>query len=342
LKVGVMGAGAIGSYVGGVLASAGMDLVLVGRPRAKGEFEGSGLNLSDLNGRVLSVSKTRITFATTASALGQCEVVLCCVKSAQTAAAAAEMKGVLAPDVVVVSLQNGVRNPEVLRNALPGRTVLAGIVEFNVVAQGGGAFRRTTSGALLIEATSDARMRVLGDALSQAGIAVKQVVDVRRYQWAKLVVNLNNAIGALSDVPTQELVLSKGYRKILAGTMDEALRVLRVAGIRPGRLGPLPVTLFPYLLRLPTPVLKLAAGAQVKIDPQARSSMWQDLAKGRPTEVDDLNGEIVRLAETHASAGATAPLNRRMVEIVHEAEKRGEGSPKLSAEELWAKLTGEH
>jgi 2-dehydropantoate 2-reductase len=112
--------------------------------------------------------------------------------------------------------------------------------------------------------------------------------------------------------------------------------VLRLAKTPLARVGPLPVTVFPWMLRLPSPLVRVLASAQVKIDPEARSSMWEDLTRGRPTEVDYLNGEIVRVA---AACGARAPLNARMVEIVHDAEKRGAGSPKLSADELWASLT---
>jgi 2-dehydropantoate 2-reductase len=91
------------------------------------------------------------------------------------------------------------------------------------------------------------------------------------------------------------------------------------------------------VLRLPTPVVRLVSRAQLKIDPEARSSMWQDLMAGRATEVDYINGEIVRLAE---SCGTRAPLNERLVHIVHESERAGVGSPKLSAEELWRRISG--
>ncbi len=80
----------------------------------------------------------------------------------------------------------------------------------------------------------------------------------------------------------------------------------------------------------------MIAKAQLTIDPEARSSMWQDLAKRRATEVEELNGEIVRLA---AASGASAPLNRRLVDLVHEAERRGAGSPEFSAEALWERIS---
>lgn len=347
LRIGIMGAGAIGCYVGGCLAAGGADVVFVGRERARKELLTSGLVLVDLDGgsgRV--VTKDRIAFATEASALADCDVVLCCVKSAQTAETAAALASVLKKDTLVVSLQNGVRNAEILRAGLPNQIVLGGIVGFNVVSKGDGTFRRATSGPLVIEkpegkrrggsdAHHDDRLDLLAAALSAAAFEPELVADIRPLQWSKLVMNLNNAVGALSDRPTPDLLFIEGYRRILRALMTEAIAVLRAAKEPTARLGPLPIGLFPLILRLPTPVLRFVASAQVKIDPEARSSMWEDLTRGRPTEVDYLNGEIVRLA---GSCGAKAPLNARMVDIIHDAEKRAAGSPKLEADALWSAL----
>jgi 2-dehydropantoate 2-reductase len=261
--------------------------------------------------------------------------VLCCVKSAQTEECGRALASVLSPGAVVVSMQNGVRNADVLRAHMPEQNVLGGIVSFNVVSKGDGAFRRATSGPLVIEGSPEPRVTRLVELLAAAGFEMELVADIRPLQWSKLIMNLNNAVSALSDRPTKELIFSEGYRRILAAVMDEALSVLRAAKQRTARLGPLPIGLFPWVLRLPSPLLKLVASAQVKIDPEARSSMWEDLSRGRPTEVDHLNGEIVRLA---ASCGASAPLNTRMVELVHDAETGARGSPKLSAESLWSGL----
>ncbi|MDB4997146.1 MAG: 2-dehydropantoate 2-reductase [Myxococcaceae bacterium] len=337
LRVGVLGAGAVGCYVGGFLACEGADVVLVGRERVKTELETYGLTVSDLaRGASRVVPKERFVVAD-ATALTACDVVLCCVKSAQTAEAAAQLAPVLSPGAIVVSLQNGIHNAEVLRDKLQKHTVLGGIVGFNVVGKGEGVYRQATSGPLVIERSSEpGRLAPLVTLLERARFELEVVKDIRPMQWSKLVINLNNAVSALSDRPTVELVFDKGYRRILAATMGEAIAVLRLAKTPLARVGPLPVTLFPLMLRLPSPLVRVLASAQVKIDPEARSSMWEDLARGRPTEVDWLNGEIVRLAD---SCGARAPLNARMVEIVHEAEKRGAGSPKLSADALWASLT---
>lgn len=337
LRIGVMGAGAIGCYVGGCLAAGGADVVFVGRERTKRELEASGLVLSDLDGATgRVVAKKSIVFATEASALAGCDVVLCCVKSAQTAEAAAELVKVLKFPAIVASLQNGVRNADVLRESLGEHVVLGGIVGFNVVSKGGGTFRRATSGPLVLEKASDPRLDTLVSLLTSAGLAPELVADLRPLQWSKLIMNLNNAVGALSDRPTVELLSIDGYRRILRALMSEALRVLRAAKIPTARLGPLPTTLLPFVLGLPAPLFRLVASAQVKIDPSARSSMWEDLTRNRPTEVDYLNGEIVRLASEH---GARAPFNARIIELVHKAESAQRGSPALSPEQFWSALT---
>jgi 2-dehydropantoate 2-reductase len=337
LRIGIMGAGAIGCYVGGCLAATGSNVVFVGRDRLKKELEITGLELTDLEGGPLRVvAKERLVFSTDLSALADCDVVLCCVKSGQSAEAGKELASVLAPNSVVVSLQNGVGNADVLRAELPQHIVRGGIVSFNVVSKKPGAFRRATSGPLVIEAHADPRVAELGRALEKAGQDVELPADIRPLQWSKLIMNLNNAVGAMSDRATPDLLFVKGYRRILRAIMTEALAVLRAAKVPTARLGPLPITMFPFILTLPTPLLKIALGAQVKIDPEARSSMWEDLARHRLTEVDYLNGEIVRLAE---SCGTRAPLNAHMVKIVHEAEKKDAGSPKLSPEALWSALT---
>jgi 2-dehydropantoate 2-reductase len=336
LKVGIIGAGAIGSYVGGMLATGDCDVVFVGRSPL-GPAYGAGFVLTDLDGSRRSLERQAIVYFTDAARLADRDVVLCCVKSGQTAAAGKQLAAVLPEAALVVSLQNGVHNAEALRDALPGRIVLAGIVGFNVVPEAHGELRRTTSGPLVIEAHDDPRAAALAVALRRVGFEVKVTREVAAQQWAKLIVNLNNAVSALSNAPTKELLLDAGYRRVLAALMAEAIAVMRRAGVRPGSLTGLPVAWFPHLLRLPTPVLRAVARTQLKIDPDARSSMWEDLSKGRPTEVDSLNGEIVRLAE---SAGGDAPLNRRMVAMVHDYETKGRGSPALGADALWKELTG--
>jgi 2-dehydropantoate 2-reductase len=307
-----MGAGSIGCWLGGSLAAAGAEVVLVGRHPV------TELTLEDLTG---ATKRAAVRYETKPDALAGCDVILCCVKSAQTA----EVAEVMPRDAVVVSMQNGLRNAEILKAKLPN--ALGGIVGFNVVSKGNGVFRRATTGPLVIEDHPLVRGLPLDD--------LELAKDIRAKQWSKLIMNLNNAVSALTDRPTPDLLFKPEYRRILRAIMAEAIDVLQRTKTKMARVGPLPARLFPRILALPTPVLRVVAAAQLKVDPEARSSMWEDLSRGRLTEVDDLNGEIVRLAEAHQ---LEAPLNRRVCEIVHEVESARSGSPKLSADALWARL----
>lgn len=329
MRIGIIGAGAIGCYVGGRLIAAGTEVVMVGRARLAAELAAHGLTFSDFGGPQVRLPPDRVVVATEVDALAGCDVILCCVKSAQTAEVARDLARV-APRAVVASLQNGVRNPEILRGA--GLTVIAGIVSFNVVARGDGVFHRATSGPIMLETRTD---DPLVRELARAGIEVETRGDLAPDQWTKLLVNLGNAVSALSGAPTREILLTPGYRKVVAALVEEAHEVLHDAGMRPARLRGVPVRLMPTVLRLPTALVRLVTRAQMKVDPEARSSMWQDLDRGRPTEVEYLNGEIVRIAER---VGRAAPLNRRMVELVHDAERDGPGSPNLDAVTLWSRL----
>jgi 2-dehydropantoate 2-reductase len=336
MKVGVMGAGAIGCFVGGKLAGgraehAPPSVVLVGRERITREIDDHGLVIQDMDLPELRIPKGRMTTATEPSVLADCDVVLFCVKSGATASTAEAVAPLLKKDAIVISLQNGVRNADEIRARVKQR-VFAGIVNFNVLSKGSGVFRRATTGPIVIEDGQHAHVDALSRALHHTGVEVERVVRMRELQWSKLLFNLNNAVSALSNQPTKRIVLSPGYRRVLSAVILEGLEVLEAAKIEPARLGAFPVRWLVRALRLPTPLFRIVARAQLRIDPEARSSMWEDLTSGRPTEVDWLNGEIVRLAAEHH---ASAPLNGRIVEIVHEAERAGRGSPKLDAEALW-------
>lgn len=331
-----MGAGSIGCYVGGRLVSAGTaEVTFVGRPALREVLTRRGLTWRQ-DGHEHRIPGNQIRFATEPSALTDCDVVLVCVKSGATAEVAASLRPVLAPEAVVVSFQNGVRNPEILRAILTDHPVVAGIVNFNVVVHDESIFQQSTDGALIVEATDAMSTPRWIEALRAAGLDVREVDAIGPEQWTKLLVNLNNAVSALSGAPTREMVLSRGYRRVIAMLLDEALIVLRAAGVPTARFRGVPLRVMSFVMKLPTPLARVVIRAQLKIDPESRASMWQDLERGRKTEVEFLNGEIVRLAEAHS---IDAPLNRRAVELVKEAERAGKGSPELEADELLTALT---
>ena len=215
----------------------------------------------------------------------------------------------------MVSFQNGLHNATHLRGSLPAWTVLAGMVQFNVVNRGEGQFHHGSEGALEVE--RHARLASLPPGFARAGLPLALHDRMEPVQWAKLVLNLNNAINALSNLPLKEQLSQRAFRRCLALAQDEALALLAEAGITPTALTPLPPRWLPWVLRLPDALFNRVAGRMLAIDPHARSSMWEDLQAGRRTEVDYLNGEVVRLADR---LGRNAVVNARLVTLVHEAE----------------------
>ena len=333
LHIGIMGAGAIGCFVGGRLAAAGAaEVSFVGRSSLGDRMREHGITIRAFDG-ARYVDSSRVRFATDAAVHADCDVVLVCVKSCSTAEAAAALEGVLRPDAIVVSLQNGLRNADVLREQLPNNRVVAGIVGFNVVMQDRAVFKQSVTGPLFVEAKPDEQWV---DALRQTGLEVQTIMPIAPEQWAKLIVNLNNAVSALSGASTPELLLSPRFRRVITLLLDEGLDVVRAARISTAKFRGVPLRIMSLIFKLPTPLVRLVLSAQLQLDPESRASMYWDLERLRPTEVDFLNGEIVRLAE---SLGKDAPYNRRIVELVREAERAGRGSPCMTADALLAALT---
>ncbi|MFI9786953.1 2-dehydropantoate 2-reductase [Kitasatospora sp. NPDC051984] len=328
LRIVVFGAGSVGCRLGGAL-SAVAEVTLIGRPAAMAELDRVGLTLTGPGDRRL---RARPGTAVDASAAAGADYVLVTVKSSDTAEAARELAPHLDERSTVISFQNGLHNARLLAEGLPGRRVLAGMVPFNVVRTGPGAFHQGTDGRLMLERADTAeRFAAVSEA---AGLPVELRGDMPQVQAAKLLLNLNNAVNALSGRPLREQLGSRPYRLVLARCQREGLAALRAAGLVPARLGPVPASWMPAVLRLPDGLFRRLAAASLRVDAQARSSMWEDLQRGRRTEVDELQGEVVALAARH---GLAAPANRRLLELVREAES-APTPPSWSGPELLAAL----
>ncbi len=309
----VYGAGGIGCYVGGRLAATGTPVTFIGRQRMADELAEHGLRLTDYLGADLRVPDVR--YETSPGAAAEADLVLVTVKSAATETAAGELAEVLKPGAMVVSFQNGVRNGELLRERLTEQVVVTGMVPFNVLNRGGGVFHQGTEGALDIQRHPGLAPYV--DAFAKAGLPLTQHDDILPVQWAKLLLNLNNPINALSDLPLRDELSQRSYRRCLAAAQAETLDLLDAGGIRPAKLLPIPMHRFPAILRLPDFLFRRLAAKMLAIDPLARTSMWEDLETGRTTEIDYLNGEVVRLAE---SLNRSAPVNAKLVALIRDAE----------------------
>lgn len=323
----IAGAGSIGCFTGGLLAAAGHNVTLLARPRIMADIASHGLTVSDYSGLSVQVQADQLGLSTSPDCLRAADLILVTVKTG----ACAEMAGLIAAHAPaatpVISLQNGLEAVQILRAALPDRDVRAAMVAFNVVPRGPGHYHRATSGDILLEGGAGG----LGRLISAPGLVVGETRDITAYQWGKLLINLTNALNALSGLALRDMLMMRDWRRLMADQMGEALRVLKAAGIAPRSTTPLPMALIPPVLRLPTPLFARVAAPMLTIDPTARTSMAYDLDAGRVTEIDSLQGVIIALGKTH---GIATPICAHVARAIDKAGATGVESSRLTPESL--------
>ena len=295
MKIAVMGAGAVGCYYGFKLARAGHDVVLIGRPQHVEAIERQGLRLETQT----FDERIRVAASTEASAVRGAQLVLFCVKSTDTESAAAAIKPHLAPDALLLSLQNGVENAERLRSILP-QHVLAAVVYIGTEMAGPGHVRHQGRGELIIERSRASDE--LAQALIAAGVPTDISDNVRGALWAKLILNCAyNALSAITQLPYGRLVKGAGITAVMRDVVDECLAVAKADDVTiPGDVD--------------AAIRKIAETV-----PGQYSSTAQDLARGKPSEIDHLNGVIVRRGE---ALGVATPVNRLLHAIVKLLESK--------------------
>lgn len=332
MKICVYGAGSIGCYLGGRLVAAGYDIDFIVRPKIQQQLQTYGLTISDYNGFKQNIAANQLHMTIDPNEVAHADIILVCVKSASTEQVAFELKDILKKKTIIISFQNGLSNVGILKQILTEHTILEGMVPFNVAALGNGVFHQGTDGALYVK--SHAQLDELVRAFKKAKLEIQLEQDMQAVQWAKLLLNLNNSINALSQLPLKQQLSIREYRQCLALAQLEALSLLKIAKIKPAKLTPIPAQFIPKILKLPNAAFKIISKKMLAIDPIARSSMADDLMAGRKTEIDWINGEIVNLAK---HLNLNAPINQKLIQLVKRAELRSE--PKAwSGFELKARL----
>lgn len=322
MKFIILGAGAIGCYVGGRLAASGQQVSLVGRPRMVTALSAQGLRLSDQAGFDAQVKAADLHLATSlADAYQLLEIdknastssvcVLVCTKATGTQAAATEIAQTCPPGTMVVSLQNGVENAKHLASGAPAMKVLAGMVPFTVNWRGDHHVYQANTGQLQLQRSPDSER--IAPALQAASLGAELHDDMQGILWGKLLINLLNPINALANIPIRAQLLQRDYRLVYAALQSEALAVLKAANIQPAKVSAAAPHVIPKVLRLPNWLFTRLAKGMLKTDPAAKTSMCEDLQNGRTTEIDDLCGAVLRLAAQHA---VKAPLNQAVLDLV--------------------------
>jgi 2-dehydropantoate 2-reductase len=323
-RIAVLGAGSVGCFVGGAWAAAGLAVALIGRERLRADIGEHGLTLTDFTGWRAHLAPGEVRFMVKPDALAEADLILLCVKSNDTEKAAKQIGRHGRKGAIVVSLQNGVSNVETLRKAIGRRFEIAqGMVPFNIAWLGHGRFHKGVAGDLVVQDLP--ATRAFAGAVGGGPARLTLAENMEAIAWGKLLINLNNAVNALSGLPLLDQLRKRDYRRVVAAAMIEALDLLKAAGIAPAKIGPVPPSLLPHVLGAPDFLFNSLFLRAQRIDSRARSSMADDLAARRPTEIDHLNGEVVRLAER---LGREAPVNAAITALVHQAE--------LGIEHLWS------
>jgi len=294
-RVALVGAGAVGGYFGGMLARAGAPVVMIGRPPFVEAVQRSGLVLDTTQFRETVHPEASNEIAAAAGA----GVVLFCVKTTDTASAAKTLAPHLSSDSIVVSLQNGVNNTEDIRSAA-GIEALPAVVYVAAAQPTPGHVKHLGRGDLVVGPKS-AKTEKVAKLFERANVPCRISENIEGELWTKLVWNCAlNAISGLGRATYGEIVASAEARRVVESTVQEVLAVARAKGIQlPGLEDP-----------------KAALAGSFKIAEQmsgTRSSTAQDMARGKRTEIDSLNGYIARVG---AELGVATPLNHALYTLV--------------------------
>lgn len=291
-RVAVMGAGAVGCWIGAMLVRAGEAVTLIGRPALVQAVSEQGLRL-EMAGRI-EVLHPEAT--TDAASVAGADLVLVCVKSGDTEQAARAMAPHLSPGALVLSLQNGIGNAEVLAR-VTGRPAHPAVVYVAAAMAGAGHVLHKGRGELVVGPAAGAA----ADRLRGAGVPVTVTADALRALWVKLTINCAlNALSALTHQPYGAILMEPGAEDLLAGLVGECEAVARAEGVA------LPADILAQVLAL------------ARSMPGQFSSTAQDLMAGKPTEIAALNGEIARRG---AAQGLDVPLNAALAVMVTLASK---------------------
>jgi len=297
----VQGAGSLGSLFGGLLATAGEDVTLLGRPGEHlDRIADDGLVVEHPDG---GETTTAPGTATDPTVVADADLVVVCVKSYDTADAARDLAD-YHDGADVLSLQNGLGNAETLAEHVPPGAVVAGTTTHGAVLAAPGVVRHAGEGDTTVGryfAPNDAAVRDVAETLSAAGLDATVTDDPERAVWTKVLVNTGiNAATALARVPNGALVETEAGERLLERAVEEGAAVADAAGVD-----------------VPDDVVERTREV-ARQTASNRSSMRQDVERGSRTEVEALHGALVERADDR---GVDAPVLRTLADLVRLAER---------------------
>jgi 2-dehydropantoate 2-reductase len=298
-RIAVVGAGAVGGYFGGMFARAGAPIVFVGRKHFADAVTSKGLVLDKSEG----LERIRARATVEMSAVRDCSLIFFCVKANNTSSTAAQMARFVRPDATIVCLQNGVDNADQVRDAV-NVVAIPAVVYVAVSVPEPGRVKHLARGDLIIGPPSEGTTR-LADIFVRAGIPCRLTENIEGELWLKLLRNCAlNAISALGHARYGQIAQDANAKQLMQSVVDEVLAVARAARV--------------VLPGVDDRESGMAAAMEIATQmADAFSSTAQDLSRGRPTEIDALNGYVARRG---AELGVPVPVNRALFTLVKLAE----------------------
>ena len=320
MRVAVIGAGALGSTFAALLDRAGHEVVLVARGAQLEVVREHGIRLS---GGFGDWQTTRLVAVPRLDSGSSVDLVLFAVKAQDTAAALAE-HGTTIGGAPILVIQNGLDGLDAVSLALPDASCIGALSIVAASYLEPGAVTVTTPATTYIgrgTGAPDAEVLALEGALGEA-LRLAAISNFVGAQWTKLLVNQLNALPAITGKSIQAVIADGPLRKIMARSMRETVRTGIAAGIRFGSLQGLGNMRLRLFAMLPVPLgqaLPMLFAARMGSVPNPGSTL-QSISRGQRTEIDFLNGAVVRQAR---AAGRTAPVNETLTALVHRVEESG-------------------
>ncbi len=307
MRIGVVGPGAMGCLLAGMIARSGNDVLLLDHEKERVEIiNQQGLTIEGLG----ETFQIKVPATLNSQEFSSCELIINCVKAYDTQTVARVLKAI-DPGPYFLTLQNGVGNVEILGEALPKEKILAGITSHGATDLGPGRVRHAGKGDTFIgygfptrdrNRNEDSQLNGFKEMLTQAGFVTQVVPDIENLIWSKLLVNVGiNALTALTRLPNGKLLDFPGTRSILEDAVQEGLLIGKKKEIQ-------------FIYSEPLEQVKKVC----RLTSSNVSSMLQDVLKKKRTEVDFINGVIMREGQRR---GIPVPVNSLLTRLIKTLEE---------------------
>lgn len=301
MKIVIIGAGAMGCLFAAFLAKSKEDVWLLDKDKENAaKLNESGISLEGLSGSW----QVKIKATSAIADIGKADLILICVKSFNTKSAAEEIMPLLGRDTKILTLQNGMGNIEIISEIAGEERVIGGVTNEGATLIALGKIRHAGRGETIIGSSSGktpVEMRAIREIFNKAGFETKMTRDIKSLIWSKLIINVGiNALSAITRLPNGKLTEYEGTKRILRDAVTEAARIAKRKRIK---------------LIFDDPLAKVEAVCESTSE--NLSSMLQDVLRKKRTEVDFINGVIVRLGQ---ELGIEVPTNKFLLDLINTIE----------------------